>query len=219
MSDPTITVRGYGTARVKPDGARFHLVVRRVAETPEAALEEATERSRGLEGLLGGLGIDPSEWTTTLVAMNEERRWDERTQQEVRTGFAATAGMDVLMKDLSQAGGLMAAAVARAEAQIAGPWWHVAPDNPALEEACGRAIEDAVRKAGALASALGARVGAVLSVTEPARFGDLPWAQPQGEYMRMAAGRGDEEMTLRAGGLEVGVSVDVSFELGGQEGS
>jgi uncharacterized protein len=213
MAEQTITVQGNGVASVKPDGARLRLGVRRVAQLPHAALAEATQRSHALESLLQELGIDPSAWTTDLIALTEESRWDDEQKQDVRTGYAATVGLVVLLKDLSQAGPLMKEAVDRTEAQIAGPWWHVAPENEAVGEACRRAVEDARRKAEALAAALGTAVGIVRSVTEPAptphRFG----YQPTAGFVGLSSAAG-EEMTLQPGGLEIGVSVEVTFDLG-----
>jgi uncharacterized protein YggE len=210
MAERTITVRGFGVASVKPDGARLRLVVRSVAETPDAALTDATERSRVLEDVLRELAIDPSAWTTDLVAVREERRWDERQQREVGTGFSATAGLLVLLEDLSQAGALMREAVSRAEAQVGGPWWHVAPSNEAGEVACRLAVEDAARKARALASAVGAAVGEVRSVSEPKPLSSR--YEPAEGFVALARSE-PEDMSLQTGGLEIGISVDVTFDL------
>lgn len=120
----------------------------------------------------------------------------------------------MLLEDLSQVGPLMKEASARAEAQIFGPWWHVAPANRAVEEACRRAVEDAARKAGAIASALGRTVGAVRSVAEPATYAHTSPYQPTAAFVGLSSA-GPEEMTLQPGGLEIGVSVEVVFELSG----
>jgi hypothetical protein len=217
MPERTVTVQGYGTAPVRPDGVRLRLIVRRVAPTPDTALDEATQRSHVLESLLQELGIDPSAWTTDLIAISAETRWDEKQQQEVRTGYSATAGLVVLLEDLAQAGPLMRGAVGRAEAQIAGPWWHVAPENDAVGEACRRAVQDAGRKAEALASALGASVGGVRSVTEPARWSHAVGYQPTAAFVELSSA-GRDEVTLQPGGLETGVSVEVVYELKGDAG-
>lgn len=213
MSEPTVTVRGYGIATVQPDGVRLRLTVRRVAQTPDAALEEATHGSHMLEALLEELGIDPSAWTTAMVAVQEERRWDERQGQEMKTGYSAIAGLDVLLEDISQAGALMREAVVRAEAQITGPWWHVAPANQAVEEACRRAVDDATRKARAIASAVEGTLGAVRSVTEPATYPHT--FQPAAGFARLSGHEEPEEMMLQPGGLEIGASVEVCFDLSG----
>lgn len=213
MADRTITVQGLGVAPVSPDGARLRLSVRRMAETPDVALGEATEKSNAMESLLQELGIDPSAWTTDLISVSEERRWDDKRQQDVRTGYSATAGLVVLLKDLSQAGPLMREAVERVEAQITGPWWHVAPDNEAVGEACRRAVQDAKRKAEALASALGTAVGPARSVTVPGSTARPLAYEPTGGLVAFSSAAG-EEMTLQPGGLEIGVSVEVTFDLG-----
>jgi uncharacterized protein YggE len=215
MPERVVKVQGYGTGPARPDGVRLRLRIRRVAQMPDAALEEAAERSHALESLLQELGIDRSAWTTDLIAVTEERRWDDKQQQDVQTGYSATAGLVVLLKDLSQAGPLMREAVDRTEAQIAGPWWHVAPENAAVGEACRRAVEDAIRKAEALASALGTAVGDVRSVTEPSPTPHPLAYQPTAGFVGLSS-PADEEMTLQPGGLEIGVSVEVAFDLEGE---
>lgn len=67
--------------------------------------------------------------------------------------------------DASVVGELIAGAVDRG-AQVNGPAWTIAPDNPAHAAACQEAALDARRRAEAYAEALGARVGAIVAVRD-----------------------------------------------------
>lgn len=105
----------------------------------------------------------------------------------------------------------MREAVERAGAQVQGPTWRVAPDNPARLEACGRAASDARAKAGAYAESLGMRLGDVQEIADPgtAGFGGTYRVLSGGYVPTVAASHVDVE----SGGLEVSAAVDVTFAL------
>ena len=194
-----------------PDGVRLRLAIGEEGETPDGALTGASRRTRILEEMLGELGHE--RWSTSVVSVTELRAWDDKQRRDIRTGYMATAAIDVELDDPADAGHLMAEAARRAEAQVAGPWWHVRAENPAQDEAGRRAMDDARRKAGVLAAALGADVGAPLSISEPAMMtmGGRSFARAASRVpAAMAEG---EEMSLQARSLEVAASVEVRFEL------
>jgi uncharacterized protein len=74
----------------------------------------------------------------------------------------------VRVGDASVVGELIAGAVDRG-AQVSGPAWTIATNNPARVEACKEAALDARRRAQAYADALGVRVGALVAVRDPER--------------------------------------------------
>jgi uncharacterized protein len=204
----SISVQGFGTAAVVPDTVRIRLAIRQEGESPDEVLSEASRRTRTLEELLRELGHE--RWSTSIVTVAEQRAWDDERRSDYRKGYVATSAVEVELADPGGAGRLMAEAAKRAEAQVAGPWWHVRPDNPAQDEAGRRAMEDARRKAAILAAALGADVGAPISITEPAKTTMGGYVSAARVAASMAEG---EEMPMQARTLEVAASVEVRFEL------
>jgi uncharacterized protein YggE len=208
----TITVQGFGLAAVVPDAVRLRLTIRQDGDAPDATLAEASRRTRVLEELLGELGHE--RWSTSIVTVAEQRVWDDKKRRDMRIGYIATSAIDVELEDPAGAGHLMAEAATRAEAQVAGPWWHVRPENPAQDEAGRGAIDDARHKAEVLAAALGAGVGAALSISEPAMTGVGGRFVARASSPRVPSHLAEgEEMSMQARSLEVGASVEVRFEL------
>jgi uncharacterized protein YggE len=114
------------------------------------------------------------------------------------------------LDDPAPLGALMRESVKRTQAQIDGPWWRVAPENPARAEACRLATAEARRKAEAYVEGLGARLGAVLSIREPAAEGSMPRMALAARAQPMAEGA---EVTVQAAELDVFASVEVTFQL------
>ncbi|HWC70103.1 MAG TPA: SIMPL domain-containing protein, partial [Actinomycetota bacterium] len=103
------------------------------------------------------------------------------------------------------------ASIDQAKAEVRGPVWWIAPDNPARIEACKRAAAEARRKAEAYAEALGMRLGAVSEIREASDRGMSP--MPRAKAMTLAAA--EPAIEVDPGELNVDALVEVSFRLEG----
>lgn len=209
---PAVTVRGVGTASARPDGARVALTVRDRADAAAEALGEAARKAQELESLFLELGIDQERWVTAGLGLDEWTEWDEPSRHEVRRGYIASSRVVVTLPDADSIGQLLAEAAARTEAAVEGPWWDVAPENPAHDESRRRAMADARRRAEAYAEAAGLVVGALIEVVEvgsehPRRTMRLP-ARTAG-YASSAA----RDMPAHAEALQIVAEVDVTYLL------
>lgn len=209
MTAATVTVRGQAVVPGVPDEARFSLEVASLESKPEAALAEAAMRMEALEGVFSDLGIPAERRSTAGVSVGEQWEWIE--DQKVLRGYRATGRVLVRLMDASLSGRLMREAAERAEARIAGPWWWIAPDNPARLEACKGAAVEARRKAEAYAEALGLRLGAVVSITEPGT--EAEHVSIGGQAMAAMAPAEAADVPVGAGLLDVVAAVDVAFLL------
>jgi uncharacterized protein YggE len=104
----------------------------------------------------------------------------------------------VRVGDASVVGELIAGAVDRG-AQVSGPAWTIATNNPARVEACKEAALDARRRAQAYADALGVRVGALVAVRDPGTGNSAAAAPPS---------RSSSNSSRRSAPLEIGEEVD-----------
>jgi uncharacterized protein len=128
----------------------------------------------------------------------------------VHRGYSATSSTRLRVADPSIAGRLIQQAVTETGAQVSGPWWHVAEENPARLEACRRAASNARAKAEAYAEALGARLGALAEVSEP----DAPpgvYRGSQAAFMPLAPD--GAEIPVEGGELEVRAIVEVTYAI------
>jgi uncharacterized protein YggE len=204
-----ITVRGSGIARTAPDEATLELTVEALRPSPAEALDEVAARGEALVTLCHELEVGPERRVTSGATVAEhgehvDGRWQHR-------GYRAESRLLVRVDDAARAGGLIAGAVERAGAKVAGPWWSVAPDNPARLDACREAALDARRKAEAYAEALGARLGAIASVREPGtRVEPLPRGAARGVAMLAAEASAPP---VEAGELVVAAEVEVEWAL------
>lgn len=210
----TVTVRGTARANAQPDEVAIDLSVDYLDRTAEAALAEVARRATELEKILTELGIERNRWTTTGATVHEETEWNDKTRQHVHRGYRAENRVHLRLADPQPLGALMSAAVARANAEISGPSWSVAEDNPARLEACRAAALNAQSRAEAYVAALGARLGAIVSIAEPGTsfepiHRDASFAQPK----LMAIASAAPEIEIHAGEMEVRATVLVTYSV------
>jgi len=198
---PTITVVGRAEVAVVPDEANVGLSVHAIGATPADAYAQAGERARVLVSVLDELEISPASRSTSGIWVDEEPEPDgeNRRPSEFRAGERLSVRVAPEAVE-----GLLEAAVARAEAQVQGPHWIVAPNNPARSEALGAAAANARARAEALAAGLGVRVGSVAEATE-----DWPSHAPYGASFAPIM----NEMPVEGGQATVVGTVSVTFEV------
>jgi uncharacterized protein YggE len=206
----SVTVRGFARVRAAPDEATLELTVESLRPTPAEALAEATARAEELVALCDELGIGPERRLTSGATVEEQTEYVDGARRH--RGYLARSSLRVRVEDPALAGRLLADAVSRAGARVAGPWWSIAAANPARLEACREAALDARRKAEAYAVALGARLGAIVAVREPAA---RVWPEPRGgaAVKAMLVAEAPEPAPIEAGELEVTAAVEVEWGL------
>jgi hypothetical protein len=205
----TVTVRGVGGATSVPIGVELQLTISVLDEAPDRALEHAASLDEELRGVLDRLGVPAADRTTTAATVRQELAYDQRTEQQVVRGFRAEIATRVRLDDPATAGPLLKDATTRAQAQVAGPWWRISPDDPARLEACAAAAVDARARAEAYAEAVGSRLGPLVSLTE-AVGAMVPFTRPFTGYAAVAA---VSEVAFSPGELQVNATVEATFEL------
>jgi uncharacterized protein YggE len=209
VAEQVVVVRGEGTAPAKPDTVELSVTVSAVEDSPEAALQRAAERSEELGRVMDEVRVPADRRITSGVTVRQQREYER--QRWVEKGYLASATTVIRLDDPVPLGALMREAAKRTQAQIDGPWWRVAAENPARADACRLAAAEARRKAEAYAEGLGVRLGSVLSIREPS--GEAP--VPRGMAMAARAQPIVEaaEVGVEAGQLDVFASVEVTFQL------
>ncbi len=210
----TVTVSGTAVVNAQPDEVTLDLTVSYLDRSAEAALAEVTRRSGQLEAIFDALGIDAKRRTTTGATVREETEWNDTMRQHVHRGYMATNRVHLRLDDPTPLGRLLNEAVSSAEAEVSGPTWSVADHNPARIESCRLAALNARDRAEAYATALGVRLGAIVSIAEP---GTTPepmlrrdsFAAPRA--MAMAAS--PPEVEIHAGEMEVRATVQITFAI------
>ena len=207
FAGPAVTVRGLGVAPVQPDGVKVVLTVRQRSDAADQALGGASRKARELERLFQELSIDRDRWVTVGLGLNEWTEWDEQGRRELRRGYDASSRLEVTLPNADGLGRLLAGAAGRAEAGVDGPWWDVAPENPAHEEARRRAMADARLRASVYADAAGLTLGPLVEVVEVEAQRPRATTLMRATFSSLAA----SEMPAHAEGLQVTAGVDVTY--------
>ena len=208
----TVTVRGSAVTWAQPDEVSLTIVVTYRDRTAAAALATVAERSTELNAILDDLAFAPERRTTTGATVNEATEWDDKSRKQVHRGYDATNRIQLRLNDPSPIGKLMSDAVARSGATIHGPSWSIALDNPARLEACRLAALNAQARAEAYATALGARLGVIVSIAEPGT--SVEPIVRKGESMAMARiADAPQPLEINAGEMAVQASVQVTYAI------
>lgn len=214
MASGTVTVRGDALVPGEPDEAHVLLQIKAVEKSPQKAMADASRRSGALQAIFEELDVPGEARATSGISVGDEVEWSSGKRKHIR--YYAVNRVAVRLDDPDKVGRLIAEATERCEATVRGPEWQIAAANPARAEAFRAAAADARRKAEAYASALGARLGDVLSVVEPGlvvrtdqRHEIVP--APAAAPGRVAAS--PPEIQVETGTLDIPAAVEVTFAL------
>ncbi|WBB79328.1 SIMPL domain-containing protein [Micromonospora sp. WMMD882] len=162
VDGPVVTVRGEAYREVAPELARFAVTAMARDRDREATLTRLAERSAAIRVLLDGYGpaVDRRE-TGDLRVRPESKRSGERV-----VAYHGSVTTTVTVTDFTVLGELMLRLADQDQVAVAGPWWSLRPDSPVHREARQAAIAEAVQRAREYAEVLGARVTALLELSD-----------------------------------------------------
>lgn len=204
---PGLTVIGIGTVRARPDQAVVTLGVKTEGEALAVALNENNRRASAVLAALKEQGVAEADIQTASFQIQIEEPRDPQTGR--RTGppvYHVTHVYTVIFRDLDRVGHGVDAAVAAGANRVDTIAFRIGDPNRLAMEARRLAAEDAKARAQALASALGAQLGRVVSITETAIPQPVPMA-------RTAAFAEATAVPVAAGELEITVQIQVTWEL------
>jgi uncharacterized protein YggE len=193
----TVTTTGHGSVTVVPDTATVVAGVHTQADTAAAALaRNSSEMNKVVAALKASGGSNLQTQNVSLSPQTNE-------QGQV-TGYAADDQVTVDAK-ISDAGGLIDAAVGAGANTVDGPSLSVSDRDGAYRKALAQAVDDAREKAQALGGAGGFGVGPVSSVTEESQA-------PQPIAFGAAAAKA-ADTPVEAGTQDVTADVTVTFRI------
>jgi uncharacterized protein YggE len=159
---PFLRFTGTGTVTVKPDTATITVSAGATAKTSQDALEAATRKLTAVRAKMKELGVADADLQTAGSWTYQE--WDTHR-------WHAELTLNVKVRDITQAGKLLAEANAAGADSVSGPMFAVADQHAAYATALRQAIEDARSKAEAAASQMGVTVSGVVSVDDQGSAG------------------------------------------------
>jgi uncharacterized protein len=165
-----ITVTASGTVAVVPDQARLSSGVTSEGDTAREALTANTAAMGKVIGELKSAGIDAKDIQTSSFRVEPKYTRPAEGQAPTIDGYSVTNDVQVLVRDLDKLGEILDRLVTAGANQSSGLSFEVSKAETALDEARKQAVANARRRAELYATAAGASVGEVLTITEGEAF-------------------------------------------------
>jgi uncharacterized protein len=196
----TVTVNGTGTVEAKPDRAGFSFGVDSRAASARAASSENAAAMRRLIDALKEAGIDSDNIQTQQVSV-----WPATDSDGHITGYTASGSVGV-ETSIARAGDIVDVASGAGATSVSGPSLTRSESKELEEQALQRALEDARRKARALAAASGAQLGEVVKIVEGGAAEPMPYAE------RLSLAK-DAATPIEPGTVDTTAAVSVTFAM------
>jgi hypothetical protein len=206
MQKRSIQVQGQATMSVEPDVAYLLLGVETQGDTAAKAQGLLAERASKVLAALSQAGIDRAKMKTSSYRVSPVYS-TRQDKQNVIIGYKAETTISVETADLSSVAALVDAAMAAGANAVRSISYERKDMQAFKAQLIQAACTDAKMKADAAAAALGARVGAPVSVDIQDSFS----ARQTANVMMMKAAASPD--FLSPGELDVSVSVSIEFDL------
>lgn len=210
-TERSVTVSGNGVVSVTPDIARLQLAIVERSPTAANAQAAAAEVTARVLALLDKLGIDRNLVNTTGASVQPDYRWNQVKEQQELIGYIAQRDIQVEVRDLDKLGEVIEGAVKAGVNQAQPPVLDSSTRREAYRNALALAAKDARANAETLATALGARLGKILTINA-IEGGPVPMPMMRMQA-DMAMAEGAAPQTYNAGDIRFEVVVTAVFAL------
>lgn len=206
----TISVSGTGRVATAPDVAEMRLGVAVTRPTAAAAQAAAAEAMAAVLAALRSAGVEGRDLRTEGLSLQPVMDYRDAGPPALR-GYELRNGVVARLRDLERLPAAIDGAIAAGATTLDSVRFDV--EDPAAAEAAAReaAVADALVKAGALAAAAGATLGAVLAIDEGGVPPPVPYPlAPTPRLMAAEAAR----TPVEAGEHEIAVTVRIVVAIG-----
>jgi uncharacterized protein len=202
----SITVKGDGRVKVRPDRATLHLGVQATARTATEALTQANTSASALIAALKTSGVDDDDIATSGLSIYPQYN----PSGVAVSAYQASNNVTVIVRDISTTGQVIdiAAGSAGDHITVGGVSFFLDDVEAVMGVARAEAINNARKRAQEYAGAAGVTVGAVQQISEVSIGSPLPL------FARSATFDGPQSSTpIEAGMQDLSVSVTVVYEI------
>jgi uncharacterized protein len=209
-NDRWVEVSGEGAVMAAPDFARVTLGVTTTGKSAGEAMAANASAASALVSLIRNEGVAPADIQTSNLSISPVFSQAPRGEQNppVITGYSVSNSVTVTLRDLPRLGSLLDKAVAAGANSAYGVSFGHNDLSALLDKARPLAVADARRKAAIYASAGGARLGRLMTLSEETGP-QAPVAFASRAYVRAAAA----PTPIEAGEDKLIVTVTARFEL------
>lgn len=220
----TITVSGKGEVFAVPDTGEFTVSVREDAETVDAAQDEATKKINAVIDYLKSAGVEEKDIKTVNYNVNPKYEWEEKIcapgtycapGRQTLIGFEVSQSLSVKVRDTKKAGELLSGVGGKGASEVSGLSFTIDDEDNLRAEARAQAIEDAEKKAEALADELDVKIVRVVGFYEDAGGYPIPYAYGKGgmDMAMNAVAESRAAPSLPTGENKILLNVNITYEI------
>jgi uncharacterized protein len=205
-----IEVSGEASVSAKPDFARVTLGVTTTGKDAREAMTVNAKSVNALISLLKGEGVAEADIQTSSLAISPQfsNANSASTAPQTIIGYHVSDMVTVTARDVSRLGALIDKAVDAGANAMYGISYGENDPGALLDKARPLAVADAIRKAEIYASAGGAKIGRLMSLSELPGASGVPFAR-----FASAQAIGAAPTPIEAGEEKLTVTITAQFEL------
>lgn len=202
----TVSVSATGSASASPDVARISTGVATEAATAREALDANNKAMRALIDGLKTLGLDAKDIQTTHIGVEPRHQHHKDGRPPTIVGYRVVNQVSITQRNVARLGETLDRSISLGANQLGGIAFEVSNAETLKDEARRRAMQNARRRAELYATAAGASLDRVLTISEHvAMAGPRPVG---GVRMAMA-----EAVPVEAGEQSLDVTIHVTWSL------
>jgi len=205
-----IGVSGTGRVSVTPDTAIASIGVDITAPTLAGALDEASTKMTTVIDAIKAAGVADEDIQTTSYNVFPITNQPGEGETATVTGYRVSNLVTVKIREIDDVGAVMDAALEAGANSINSVYFTVDDPTQAQAEARTAAVQDAMAKAEALATAAGVNVGRIVSISELSG-NVIPFRGAFDAFPAPQAGGGAGP--VETGSTEITVNVEMHFEI------
>ena len=204
-----IWVSGTGEVTATPDVAILTLGVQAQETTVKAAQSEAASAMAAVVNALKANGVADKDIQTQWYSISPVTKWDDKTNEQITTGYSVSNMVIVKIRDISKAGTIIDAVTEAGGDLTRINGINFTVDNPTAyyNQAREKAMQDAAAKAQQMASLAGVNLGKAIYISESGGY--IPGPYPLRDY---AAGA-SASTPISPGELNITISVSVGYSI------
>jgi uncharacterized protein len=210
---PSVVVTGSAEVRAAPDKATLNVASDVKSETVAEGEALVQRQVKALLQRLTALKIPDDQINSAQVSIRPEIRWNEEARRNEPDGYRVRRDIRIELTDLSLLGPVLKAVTASDITEISPPQLGLQDPGAVDRKALGLAAKDARMQAGALAEALGLKLGAVMSVQASGDTYQPPMPMPMMRMVAADAEGSNSQQGLLTGELTVTQQATVRFQL------
>ena len=195
--------------KTAPDIATITAGVVTSSPVAATALQENAQKMNAVFAALKKAGIAEKDMQSSGINIHPEYDYQQNQKPRV-TGYQVINNVTVILRDIDNIGATIDALVAEGVNQLSGPSFSVDDPEPLLDKARAEAVRKARKRADIYAEAAGVSIKRILSIMEH----NALHVSPRPMMMRsMGMELKQEETPVAPGEVELGVTVNVSYEI------